>query len=146
MPAETAQRLAGLSFLTRAADIVQTAAQSGASLEAVAQALYGSAIGLGIDRLIEQAGRLIADDFYERLAINRIVDQVFLAHRAITGQIITAAKSGANPWTEWCRSSATRVEQAQKRIHELLADKNFGLAKLAVAQGALADLSTAVKA
>ncbi len=146
VPAETARRLAGLSFLTRAADVVQTAAQSGAGLEAVADALYGSAIGLGVDRLIDQAGRLIADDYYERLAINRIVDQILLAHRDIAAQIVTAAKSGSNPWAQWCQSSAARVEQAQKRIYELLADKNFGLAKLAVAQGAIADLATAAEA
>ena len=74
-----------------------------------------------------------------------MIDQVFLSHRAITAQIIAASPSG-NPWTEWCASCGARVEHAQKRIHGLLADKNFGLSKLAVAQGALADLATAGKA
>jgi glutamate dehydrogenase len=145
VPGEAAARLAGLSFLARAADVVQAAARSGASLESAARALYGSAIGLGIDRLIAQADRMTAEDFYERLAINRVIDQVFLSHRTITAQIIAASKSPGNPWTQWCESRGARVEQAQKRIHGLLADKNFGLAKLAVAQGALADLAIAAR-
>jgi glutamate dehydrogenase len=145
VPEEAARRLAGLSFLSRAADVVETAARSGASLAAVAHALYGSSIGLGVDLIIAQADRMTADDFYERLAINRIIDQVFQSHRTITAQIIASAKSSANPWIDWCRTCGDRVEQAQKRIHGLLADKSFGLAKLAVAQGALADLATAAK-
>ena len=145
VPEDAARRLAGLSFLARAADVVQAAAQSGASLEAAGRALYGSAIGLGVDLLIRQADGMTAEDFYERLAINRMIDQVFLSHRAINTQILAVAGTEDNPWTSWCRSAGARVEQAQKRIHGLLADKSFGLAKLAVAQGALADLATAAK-
>ncbi|MDP9137561.1 MAG: NAD-glutamate dehydrogenase, partial [Pseudomonadota bacterium] len=146
VPAESASRLAGVGFLARAADVVQAADQAGSSLEAAGRALYGSAIGLGVDRLVGQADGMPAEDFYERLAINRMIDQVFLSHRTITVQIIAAARSSDNPWTQWCTASGAQVEQAQKRIHGLLADKNFGLSKLAVAQGALADLATAGKA
>jgi glutamate dehydrogenase len=146
VPEEAARRLAGLSFLVRATDVVQTASRSGAGLEAAARALYGSAIGLGVDLIVGQADRMTAEDFYERLAINRMIDQVFLSHRAITSQILAAAKSSGNPWVEWCKGCGARVEQAQKRIHSLLAEKNFGLAKLAVVQGALADLAAAAKA
>jgi glutamate dehydrogenase len=143
VPEQAARRLAGLSFLARAADVVETAARFGAGLAVATRALYGSAIGLGVDRIIAQADRLTADDFYERLAINRTIDQVFQSHRAITAQILASSKSSADPWIDWSRAWSGRVEQAQKRIHGLLEDKTFGLAKLAVAQGALADLATA---
>jgi glutamate dehydrogenase len=146
VPEPAAKRLAALPFLARAADVVLAAARSNASLEGAARALYGSAIGLAVDRLIAQADRMTAEDFYERLAINRVIDQVFLSHQAITTQIMSAARSQDNPWAEWCNTWSARVDQAQRRILGLLAEKDFGLAKLAVAQGALADLATATSA
>ena len=135
-----AARLARLRYLQRAPEIVQIAAQSHTSLAAAARALYGAGIHLGIDRILGQAGTLVASDFFERLAINRTVDQVLLSHRALTAQILAESSGADEPWAAWAEKREGKVAQARDMAMKLLAEKTFDLAKLAVAQGVLSDL------
>jgi glutamate dehydrogenase len=141
VPDAAARRFAGLAHLQRAPDIVQVAAQAGAELTEAAQVFFASGVRFGIDRLISRAGELVAKDFFERLAINRTIDQVFLAHRALNKNILDRFKSSADPWQHWASANENRIDHAAKITAELLADKHFDLAKLAVAQGLLSDLA-----
>ena len=140
---EIALRFARLAHLQRAPDIVQTATQAGAELKAAAKAFFASGVRFDIDRLIGRAGALVAKDFFERLAINRTIDQVFLAHRTLNKNILALFKSSPDPWGAWASANERRINHAAKIIGELLSDKHFDLAKLAVAQGLLSDLAAA---
>ncbi|MGH6873461.1 MAG: NAD-glutamate dehydrogenase domain-containing protein, partial [Aestuariivirgaceae bacterium] len=141
VPQALARRLAGLAYLQRAPDIVQVAAQSGAELTTAAQTFFASGVRFDIDRLIGRAGGLVAKDFFERLAINRTIDQVFLAHRILNKNILASFKSSPDPWSAWASANEGRINHAAKIVGELLSDKHFDLAKLAVAQGLLSDLA-----
>jgi glutamate dehydrogenase len=138
---EIALRFARLAHLQRAPDIVQTATQAGAELKTAAKAFFASGVRFDIDRLIGRAGALVAKDFFERLAINRTIDQVFLAHRTLNKNILALFKSSPDPWGAWASANEGRIKHAAKIIGELLSDKHFDLAKLAVAQGLLSDLA-----
>ena len=138
-----ALRLARLAHLQRAPDIVQTATLSGAELKTAAKVFFASGVRFDIDTLIGRAGALVAKDFFERLAINRTIDQVFLAHRTLNKNILALFKSSPDPWAAWASANGGRINHAAKIIGELLSDKHFDLAKLAVAQGLLSDLAAA---
>ena len=137
---ELAARLSRLRYLQRAPDIVQLAGDGSADMRATARALYGAGVHLGIDRILAQAGTLIAGDFFERLAINRTIDQVLLSHRALVQRVMAQQGTSGDPWEAWSGSHAAKVAQAQGTIGKLFAEKTFDLAKLAVAQGVLSDL------
>ncbi|HKQ95772.1 MAG TPA: NAD-glutamate dehydrogenase domain-containing protein, partial [Aestuariivirgaceae bacterium] len=140
VPEELAARLSRLRYLQRAPDIVQLAGEANASMAATARGLYGAGIHLGIDRILAQAATLVAGDFFERLAINRTIDQVLLSHRALVQRIMAHRGAADDPWEAWSDAHAAKVAQTQTTIGKLLAEKTFDLAKLAVAQGVLSDL------
>ena len=137
MPEATAARIARQRFLARAPDVVKIAAQSGAAIPAVATALYGSAWELGIERLVEEGLRLKARDLLERQAINRLMAQLFATHRAIVAGIV-AGEGGISAWRE---RNGERLANVTATIETVLASKPFDIARLAVAQGTLADLA-----
>jgi glutamate dehydrogenase len=143
LPEELAHRIAGLGYLQRAPDIVQVATESGSTLEAAARVLYASGAKFDMDGLIRRAEGLTAKDFFERLAINRTIDQVFLAHRAITRQALDLYGTSHDPWSAWVQTHGERVNLVLSTIRALLSEKDFDLAKLSVAQGLLSDLATA---
>ena len=137
VPEQTAARISRQRFLARAPDVVKIAAQSGAGIPAVAAALYGSAFELGIERLIEEGLRLKARDVLERQAINRLMAQLFSTHRAVVTRIV-AGEGGLAGWRE---RNDERLANVIATIETVLASKPFDIARLAVAQGTLADLA-----
>ena len=136
VPEQTAARIARQRFLARAPDVVKIASQSGASIPAVAAALYGSAFELGIERLIEEGLRLKARDVLERQAINRLMAQLFSTHRAV----VTGIVGGEGGLAGWRNRNGERLANVTATIETVLASKPFDIARLAVAQGTLADL------
>jgi NAD-specific glutamate dehydrogenase len=141
VPRETAARLSRQRFLQRAPDAVRIAAEVKVQPEVVATAFYASSGELAVDRLAADGGRIFAREFVERRAINRLTGQLFQTHRAIVRRIMTEAKAGAESWSRWKAANAGAVSRAVAAIEAVLADKSFDLARLAVAQGALADLA-----
>jgi glutamate dehydrogenase len=141
VPSELARRLAGLSALKRAPDIVLISNRSGAAIETVAQALYHSASDLGVERLIAEASELKARDFIERQAINRLVAQLFQAHRGIVSRVIAGSSGADRAWGRWREDHRQLAAATIANIDAILASRPFDLARFAVAQGALADLA-----
>lgn len=141
IPPETASRLAAGPYLQRALDIVRIAARDNMELAPIARALFASADALRIDRILAEQSKLVAADFIERRAINRLAGQVLQTHREIVARIVeTPAKNGAH-WTAWYERHQARVDKAVAAIDHMLAERKFDLARLAVAQGTLADLA-----
>jgi glutamate dehydrogenase len=143
VPAELAARFAWRRHIERAPDAVKIAQETGATINAVGRALYASAADLGVDRLIAEGGRLAARDFIERQAINRLLTQLFNAHRSLVARAVIDAGTEANAWDLWKTRHAARFGKAQAMLASLLADKAFTLARLTVAQGVLYDLVNA---
>jgi glutamate dehydrogenase len=137
VPRMIAARLAKHRFLMRAPDIVKIASVSGAALEQVAAALYGSAADLGMDQLIQEGSALKARDLLERQAINRLMSQVFQTHRDIVTRVVREAGS----WPDWRARNQAITDSAISGIEAILASKPFDIARFAVAQGTLADLA-----
>jgi glutamate dehydrogenase len=137
VPAPLAQKLVRHRFLQRAPDIVKIAATSGADIPAVAAILYGTAAALGVERLIAEGMGLRARDLLERQAINRLMSQVFETHRGIVARIV--AETGN--WPAWSEQNAALLEPVSTNMDAILASKPFDIARLAVAQGTLAELA-----
>jgi glutamate dehydrogenase len=138
VPADLARKLASHRFLQRAPDIVKIADTSGASIEAVAAALFATASDLGVEKLIEEGNSLRARDLLERQAINRLRAQVFENHRGIVQRII----NGKMSWADWREKNQNRANAGIQNMETILASKPFDIARYAVAQGTLADLAS----
>ncbi len=141
MPAEGAERQAELRYLQRGPDIIYVATRTGRPIADVARVLFESNIDLGVDRLVAQANAIEGADFFERLAVNRIIDTLFQTHRAIVSAVFAGSPKGKADWTGWAERRAASVTRIRAGIDEFAADRSSGLAHLTIAASQLAELA-----
>ncbi|HVV93741.1 MAG TPA: NAD-glutamate dehydrogenase [Hyphomicrobiales bacterium] len=140
VPAALARQVAALSALRGAPDAVLVAEAAACPLADAAATLFAIADGLGLDALRARAATLAAADDYERLALDRALDQVEATGRALATAAARAGRFGASAGA-WL---AERPDAAEaRRGIDRIAASGLTLAKLSVAAGLLADLAAA---
>ena len=93
---------------------------------------------MGIDRLLVLTGQMKAADYYERIAINRLLDQIFQSHRAI----VANAVAGEDGWEGWRMRHQPAVRGLEESLAEMTSEKRFSLARLSVAASDLAAVAS----
>ena len=80
-----------------------------------------------------------ANDYFERLAIDRAVDQVAAAERRLAADMLATGQSGPQAVAAWLAAhpEATRIRRS---VEEIAASSGLTLAKLTVAANLLGDL------
>ena len=141
MPVEGAERQAQLRYLQRGPDIIYVASRTGRPIANVARVFFESTNDLGIDRLISQANAIEGADFYERLAVNRIIDTLFQTYRAIVSSVFAGKGKDKADWQAWAERRSAAVERIRAGIDEFTADRSSGLARLTIAASQLAELA-----
>jgi glutamate dehydrogenase len=116
VPLSIAEDVAVLPLLGGAPEIVLLAETRALPVDLVAGAYFAMGAAIGLDRLRGLANRITGYEHWDRLAIRRIVDDLFSGQRALAAD----ALSGINPAAQ----SATRAEGAEavKRWEETHAD------------------------
>jgi len=76
-------------------EIALLAHERGLPLDFVAGAYFAIGKAAGIDRLRGKAGRIAAAEHWDRLAIRRIVDDLYAGQRALTAAALKEATEGA---------------------------------------------------
>jgi glutamate dehydrogenase len=133
---DVARHFANLRFMQRGPDVVQVARLSGKPLSDVARVLYATNSQLGIERIVALSSQMKAADFYERIAINRLLDQLFQTHR----NIVTAAVTHVGGPDAWWGEHAGALRILEESLADMTAEKSFSLARLSVAASDLAAL------
>jgi glutamate dehydrogenase len=138
VPAETALRLADLDVLAAAPDIVLVAERTGTPLADAAATNFAAQAVFRLDRLAEAARDIPANDYYERLAVDRAVDQIAAAERRLVADMLGAGTAGSAAVEAWldAHPEAARI----RRSVEEIAAGGLTLAKLTVAANLLGDL------
>lgn len=140
VPASLAKRVVILSDLARAPDIVQVAENTGAKIEDVTRAFFEFGDALGVDRLLAMAGDVVTDGFYDRLALNRTLEQVSGAQRRVVASAL-GGKSKSAAVGKWLSKNQAIVQSTRHSVDELLSSGSVTLAKLSVASAYLSDLA-----
>lgn len=84
--------------------------------------------------------QISARDHYERIAINRAVDSVFLALRSIVMQTFSARSKGP-AMDNWIKANSDSLNQARHTVHDMVSGSEFTLARLNLAASALGKLA-----
>ena len=103
----------------------------------MARVLFASSGELGIDRLLVLTGQMETADSYERIAINRLLDQIFQSHRAI----VAHAVAGEGGWEGWRLRHQAAMRALEESLAEMTSEKRFSLARLSVAASDLAAIA-----
>jgi len=137
VPADLAGELADLDALVPAPDIVTVAERTTRAIGDAAATFFAEA-NFRLDRIIAAARNVPANDFFERLAIDRAVDQIAAAERRLAADMLATGQSGQQAVETWLAAhpEATRI----RRSVEEIAGSGLTLAKLTVAANLLGDL------
>ncbi len=138
VPAELAGELADLDILVSAPDIVTVAERTNRTIGDAATTFFATEANFHLDRIITAARSVPANDNYERLAIDRAVDQIAAAERRLAADMLATGQSGLVAAGNWfaAHPEATRI----RRSVEEIAASGLTLAKLMVAANLLGDL------
>ena len=138
VPLNLASGLADLDALVSAPDIVTVAERTGRTIGDAATTFFAAEANFRLDRLIAAARGVSANDNYERLAIDRAVDQIAAAERKLAADMLATGQCGQQAAGDWLAAhpEATRI----RRSVEEIAASGLTLAKLTVAANMLGDM------
>jgi glutamate dehydrogenase len=138
VPAELASELADLDVLVAAPDIVTVAERTNRAIGDTATTFFAAEANFHLDRIIAAARGVPANDLFDRLAIDRAVDQIAAAERRLVADMLATGQSGQEAAENWLAAhpKATRI----RRSVEEIATSGLTLAKLTVAANLLGDL------
>ena len=138
VPAALAGELADLDALVSAPDIVTVAERTNRSIGDTAMTFFAAEANFRLDRIIAAARGVPANDFFDRLAIDRAVDQIAAAERKLVADMLATDQSGQQAAENWLAAhpKATRI----RRSVEEIAASGLTQARLTVAANLLGDL------
>jgi glutamate dehydrogenase len=138
VPAGLAGELADLDALVSAPDIVTVAERTARPIGDAAATFYAAEANFRLDRIIAAARNVPANDYFERMAIDRAVEQIAGAERRLAADMLATGQSGQQAVETWL---AAHPEAARiRRSVEEIAASGLTLAKLTVAANLLGDL------
>jgi glutamate dehydrogenase len=138
VPAGLAGELADLDALVSAADIVTVAERTARPIGDAATTFFAAEANFRLDRIVAAARSVPANDCFERMAIDRAVEQIAGAERRLAADMLATGQSGQRAVETWLAAhpEATRI----RRSVEEIAASGLTLAKLTVAANLLGDL------
>ena len=106
VPAELACQLADLDTLVSAPDIVTVAERTKRTIGDAAMTFFAAEANFHLDRIITAARDVPANDYFERLAIDRAVDQIAAAERRLAADMLATGQSGLQAAGSLARGSS----------------------------------------
>ncbi|UGY20369.1 NAD-glutamate dehydrogenase [Bradyrhizobium septentrionale] len=138
VPAGLAGELADLDALVSAPDIVTVAERTSRPIGDAAATFFAAEANFRLDRIVAAARSVPANDYFERMAIDRTVEQIAGAERRLAADMLATGQSGQQAVETWL---AAHPESARiRRSVEEIAASGLTLAKLTVAANLLGDL------
>src|SRR3979409_784827 len=101
VPAELADELAYLDALVSAPDIVTVSEPLTRAIGDTATPFFAAEANFRLDRIIAAARGVPANEFFERLAIDRAVDQIAAAERRLVADMLATGQSGQQAAENW---------------------------------------------
>ena len=138
VPLELAGELADLDALVSAPDIVTVAARTNRAIGDTSTTFFAAETNFRLDRIIAAARSVPANDYFERLAIDRALDQVAAAERRLVADMLATGQSGQQAAENWLAAHPEAIRI--RRSVEEIAASGLTLAKLTVAANLLGDL------
>jgi glutamate dehydrogenase len=139
VPEPLALRIANLSALVAAPDVVLVADRTAKGVAEVAATYFAAGTFFRLDRIVGAARGIVVNDYFDRLALDRALDSIGVAERRLTAEMLGNGAAGAAAVELWVKPRAGEVERIRSAVHEI-AGSGMTLSKLAVAASLLGDL------
>jgi glutamate dehydrogenase len=151
VPEDLAHDVAALPLWSTAPEITQLASTRGLAVDFVAGAYFAVGSTIGLDRLRGLASQISANEHWDRLAIRRIVDDLFASQRVLAGEALDGFErsrsanlrraDGAEAVDRWAKAHAERLARTQAFLAELERTGDLSIAKLTLANSQIRELA-----
>jgi glutamate dehydrogenase len=142
VPIAVAERIASLTVLPSACDIIRIASARGIEAEGVARLYFSIGQQLGFGWLRDSAQSLSATGYWQRLAASAIIEELYAHQRDVTLKVLASAgESGDGIFEAWSRPRQSALDRSRAVLTELEAAKDVDLSMLAVASRQLRALT-----
>src|SRR5262249_42483004 len=119
VPTLLAHRLADLRALAAATHIALVAPRTPKPLADVAATHFALPAFFRIERIVIPARDIRLADYFDRLALDRALDQIGDALRRLTGEMMSAGTPGNDAVERWVEGHAHAVGRARQAMHEI---------------------------
>jgi len=140
-PEDLAKRIAQLSALTLASEVVHVSQRAQVSAEDAAKTYFAVLETFQLGHVTEQVHTIEVQDYYDRLALDRALANLIRAQRDITLDVLTFdsadVDTGLAAWHEARRADIDRSREMVANITE----GTLSVSRLSVAAGLLSDLA-----
>ena len=149
-PLEVAEDVAVLPLLGAAPEIAQLAFNRSLDIDLVAGAYFAIGAIVGLDRIRGLASRISSTEHWDRLAIRRIVDDLFAGQRALTAQVLSEFEhdkidrtraEGSQAADAWAEKHANALTRTRAFLDELERTGDLSIAKLTLANSQIHELA-----
>jgi len=139
-PDELAQDVAFLRPLTSSSDVIDIASGAAWPLEAVACLYHAVGDRFSFDRLRSAGGDVGSDDHWDRLAVRRLIEDLYSDQQCIVELVLQDLERPDAPSPEWAHetldtwatANAYEVDRVEESLAEVVATGGWTLAKLAI--------------
>ncbi|WP_026190537.1 NAD-glutamate dehydrogenase domain-containing protein [Methylobacterium sp. WSM2598] len=134
-----ARRLASLTAMVSAPDIVRVAEVSGRPVEEVAATHFALEHAFRLDQLAAAARTVAVADTFDRVALERAVTGIASAHRKLTTEVIADIGAGPEAVAAWIRARGSARTRVRDTV-DAIAASGLTVSKTTVAASLLGDL------
>ncbi|MBN4066329.1 MiaB/RimO family radical SAM methylthiotransferase [Ahrensia sp. AH-315-G08] len=137
VPKDLALTLARLPIAGLIPDILYAAQRTKKSLDTTADVFFAITEAFRIGKIVEAARSVEAEDFYDKLALDRALQSLHVARRDI---VIDVLKGKGNADT-WLSAHKTGVERTREQMADIIENDTASVSRLTVAANILGDLA-----
>ncbi|HJW41553.1 MAG TPA: NAD-glutamate dehydrogenase [Rhizomicrobium sp.] len=150
VPLDVAEDVAVLPLMSGAPEIAKLARSNALGVDLVAGAYFAMGAAVGIDRLRGLAARIPASQHWDRLAIRRIVDDLYAGQRVLTAEALAtlgadksqaARGDGMDAVKAWAASRGETLDRARSFLDALEHSGDLSIAKLTLANSQIRELA-----
>jgi glutamate dehydrogenase len=146
-PLDIAEDIAALPLLAAAPEIVLLAETRKLPIDLAAGAYFAMGATVGLDRVRGRAARIAGGEHWDRLAVRRIVDDLYAAQRGLTDDALQGADAaqggrveGAAIVKAWAEAHADALARAKNFLANLERTGDLSIAKLTLANSQIPEL------
>ena len=149
-PLDVAEDIAVLPLMGGTPEIASLAHARGLSLDLVAGAYFAMGAEVGLDKLRGLAHRIVGGEHWDRLAIRRIIDDLFAGQRLLTEHALAYLdkekisgnrSDGANAVAAWAAAHGDALGRTKSFLSALEQAGELSVAKLTLADSQIHELA-----
>jgi glutamate dehydrogenase len=146
VPDDLADDIAVLPAVGATPDIVRLSVETGKPVDMVAGAYFAAARTIGVDRLRLAAERMNLPEHWDRLAVRRLIDDLFVHQRELAARALRNGAAGGDRSAgneaviAWAEAHREQVDRVSTLVTDLERSGTFTVARLTLAASQIRDL------